>query len=97
MESTSTIEQRQTAARLPVGEGAGRQTHPDPEQLERYMHGEASREEARAIVRHLLTGCPDCVAVTRSLWGLAERRPRAVPAGNHEGVGAQHIYDHAKP
>lgn len=29
-------------------------------------------EEARAIVRHLLTGCPQCVTVTRRLWNLGD-------------------------
>jgi hypothetical protein len=44
--------------------------HPDLRDLERFMKGEASRAEVRAIVRHLLAGCPECVAVTR-LLGLA--------------------------
>ncbi|HEX9940529.1 MAG TPA: hypothetical protein VGG03_00820 [Thermoanaerobaculia bacterium] len=26
--------------------------------------------EARAVVRHLLSGCPRCLRVTRRLWGL---------------------------
>jgi len=44
--------------------------HPEPDVLQRFMSGEASRAEVRAIVRHLLAGCPECVAVTR-LLGLA--------------------------
>jgi hypothetical protein len=45
--------------------------HPDLRDLERFMRAEASRAEVRAIVRHLLAGCPECGAVTRVL-GLAE-------------------------
>lgn len=30
-------------------------------------------EEVRAIVRHLLTGCLQCIAITRRLWGLGEQ------------------------
>jgi len=31
-----------------------------PESLENFLRGRASREEARRIVAHLLTGCPSC-------------------------------------
>jgi len=58
------------------------------------MRGELPREEARVVVRHLLTGCPQCLAVTRRAWargdqpyvlrmlleeGLATEASRAVP------------------
>ncbi len=36
------------------------------------MRNDASAEERRRVVRHLLTGCPRCVEVTRHLWSLGE-------------------------
>ena len=42
--------------------------HPDPADLELFMRGELGKTERRAIVRHLLTGCPECVLVTRNYW-----------------------------
>ncbi len=36
------------------------------------MRGELPREEVRAVVRHLLAGCPACREVTRRLWALGE-------------------------
>ena len=49
--------------------------HPDPQILERFMRNEAGAQERRAVVLHLLTGCAQCVAVTRRLWILAETPP----------------------
>jgi len=46
--------------------------HPQPEALHRFLRGEASPSERRAIVRHLLAGCGQCAAVTRPVWLLAE-------------------------
>jgi hypothetical protein len=44
-------------------------THPAIELLELFMRGElTSPGERRRLVRHLLTGCPRCVAVTRRGW-----------------------------
>jgi len=45
-----------------------------PELLLRFLGGEVSRTERRAIVRHHLTGCPDCLAVTRPVWHLPDPR-----------------------
>ena len=65
---------------LPAGgESAGRHVHIDPRKLERFLRGEASVTEALAVVRHLLAGCPSCVAVTRPVWGFAEHRLKARP------------------
>ncbi len=36
--------------------------------LERFRRGEAGREEARAVVRHLLAGCHECRQATSGLW-----------------------------
>lgn len=39
------------------------------------MRNEASGEERRWIVRHLLAGCARCGAITRRLWAFGEPRP----------------------
>jgi tetratricopeptide (TPR) repeat protein len=62
------------------------QEHPDPHLLERFMRGELQGQSRRTVVRHLLTGCSPCVAVTRRLWSLGEERlvppgGKAMPAG----------------
>jgi hypothetical protein len=54
--------------------------HPDSRLLERFMRNELQGQERRIVVRHLLTGCPRCVSVTRQIWSLADRRPGALPA-----------------
>jgi tetratricopeptide (TPR) repeat protein len=46
--------------------------HPEPRSLELFMRDEVSAAERRRIVRHLLTGCPDCLEKTRRLWPLTE-------------------------
>ena len=51
-------------------ERAGR--HPQPSKLESFMRSELPSSEAAGIVRHLLTGCPNCTQVTRRLWRLGE-------------------------
>lgn len=45
-----------------------RDGHPKPDLLVRFLSGEASGAERRAVVRHLLTGCRECLAVTRPVW-----------------------------
>jgi hypothetical protein len=47
---------------------------PGAKELERFMRRELSRPEVLAVVRHLLTGCPRCVVVTRRSWDLGKRR-----------------------
>lgn len=42
--------------------------HPEPRSLELFLRDEAPAAERRRIVRHLLTGCPDCLEKTRRLW-----------------------------
>jgi hypothetical protein len=46
------------------------QGHPEPAALQRFLLGGAQRDEARAIVRHLVAGCPECAAAARPVWGL---------------------------
>jgi hypothetical protein len=50
--------------------------HPHPALLLGFLQGETSQSESRAIVRHLLSGCPSCLAVTRPLWRVADGRGR---------------------
>lgn len=42
--------------------------HPDPSLLVRFMKGNLPRDEARLVVRHLLTGCNECRQVTGAWW-----------------------------
>jgi hypothetical protein len=61
--------------------------HPDPNLLECFLRNEVEASACRRIVRHLLTGCPQCIAVTRRFWsfgGLGEgpRRRTRLLAGS---------------
>jgi len=38
--------------------------------LERFRRGSAGRQEAREVVRHLLTGCSRCRASTSGIWSI---------------------------
>jgi hypothetical protein len=42
--------------------------HPVRRDLESFMRGELPRAETRALVLHLLAGCPACLMETRRLW-----------------------------
>lgn len=50
------------------------QDHPPAEQLERFMRGELPLPERLPIVRHMLSGCSECLKATRPLWELMEQR-----------------------
>ena len=50
-------------------------SHPTRAELEGFMRGELRRPQARGVVRHLLTGCPECLAVTRHCWALGVLPP----------------------
>jgi len=54
--------------------------HPDPQILESFMRDETTRDENRAVVRHLLVGCGECLQVTRRLWRLGETRLEPMPS-----------------
>ncbi|HVT60059.1 MAG TPA: hypothetical protein VHR45_16885 [Thermoanaerobaculia bacterium] len=46
--------------------------HPDRELLERFMRNDLDSAGRRLVVRHLLAGCAQCVAVTSQLWALGD-------------------------
>jgi hypothetical protein len=63
--------------------------HPGADELESFMCGELARAEVAGLVRHLLTGCPRCVALTRRLWALGKAQPalrKALAQGRWAGV-----------
>ena len=47
--------------------------HPDKRDLELLLLGQSGKEERMRVVRHLLKGCPECAAVTRLIWGFANK------------------------
>jgi tetratricopeptide (TPR) repeat protein len=56
--------------------------HPTSAELERLLHGGLGRDEMRAVVRHLLTGCATCRAALAAYSHLLfPRRPTDVPSG----------------
>jgi hypothetical protein len=57
----------------PVARCRVRHPHPPEDHLERFVRGELPRLAAQSLVRHLLSGCPRCVAVTRRAWKLRNR------------------------
>jgi tetratricopeptide (TPR) repeat protein len=57
--------------------------HPDLGLLERFMRNETEGEESRRVVRHLLSGCARCVAVTRRFWSLGEGGQLELPGDPH--------------
>lgn len=50
------------------------QDHPPAEQLERFMRSELSLPERLPIVRHMLSGCSECLKATRPLWEVMEQK-----------------------
>jgi tetratricopeptide (TPR) repeat protein len=69
-------------------------THEHPERglLERFLRNDTDATENREIVRHLITGCPECQKVIRSLWVLeageaeALRRKLSRPGRHRHGA-----------
>jgi hypothetical protein len=55
-------------------------THPEANELGRFMRGELPRLEARVVVRHLLAGCRECLQVTRLFWKLGNPPLRLLAA-----------------
>jgi hypothetical protein len=73
-------------AESPAPEPPDPREHPTTEQLERFMRGELPRKKRRAVVRHLLTGCPLCGQVTGPLWSGAQ--PEFEPTGRVSAMAA---------
>jgi hypothetical protein len=57
-------------------EAALQAPHPAPARLGSFVRGELSREENRALVRHLLTGCPQCRQVIARFRTFGKRSRR---------------------
>lgn len=38
------------------------------------MRGELSPAEVLAVVRHMISGCTECLKVTRPIWELMEKK-----------------------
>jgi hypothetical protein len=55
--------------------------HPEPQILERFMRNEAGAQERRTVILHLLTGCAQCLTLTRRLWSFGEAPPEARESG----------------
>ena len=55
--------------------------HPAEHELQTFMRGELSRPETLPIVRHMLSGCPECLKVTRPLWELMQKEPKRPGGG----------------
>ncbi len=53
--------------------------HPDPTTLKRFMRGESCPSENRDVVRHLLSDCPECSAITSGEWSRVSSEP--LPSG----------------
>jgi len=62
-------------------------------ELERFMLGTLRGIEARIVVRHLLTGCQQCLKVTRQLWRFGDeallKLPKKRVPGEATGVPAR--------
>lgn len=52
----------------PPAQDAAGDGHPATEQLALFMRGELPRDEARDVVRHLLSGCAECRRQTGAWW-----------------------------
>lgn len=60
-----------------------RPVHLEAERVERFLRGELAAPEVRAVVRHLLTRCPRCVAVAAAVTGRSWSFGEA--GGRHDG------------
>jgi len=67
---------RQLVCSSALKEGIALQNHVSPAVLSRFFAGEAAKEEARAVVAHLITGCPQCMSRSSAMPVMA---PQAEP------------------
>jgi hypothetical protein len=44
------------------------ETHPEPEQIRRFLLGEGDSATNQHVARHLLRGCPECQKLARAAW-----------------------------
>ena len=56
-----------------MSSGHEKRVHPSPQELVQFLRGELGEADNRRIVRHLLTGCPTCAAVTPPVFRFADR------------------------
>ena len=59
------------------------QAHPSAKTLESLVLGRLKRPDAGEVVRHLLSGCPQCAQTTARLWDL-----RSNPEGRKSRAAA---------
>ena len=77
MRTADQLSQKEVLSRVLAGEAArlAPTGHPSEDQLESFLRAELPVAQAAFIVRHLLTGCPECLEVTRPLWKVMAPRP----------------------
>ncbi|MEM7050665.1 MAG: tetratricopeptide repeat protein [Acidobacteriota bacterium] len=67
------------------------EAHPGAAQLEQFRRCELSREKARGVVRHLLSGCASCQEVTSQWWPTSSHQDvvirRVVSLNERDGRG----------
>jgi len=64
--------------------------HPGRALLLRFLQGRANRPETWAVVRHLLTGCPECGGFARRIWRFADRPLRSLDPLESADLGSAH-------
>src|SRR4051812_46181362 len=59
--------------------------HLTPQNLQAFASGELSREGARAVVAHLLSGCEACRSESAGVW-LLDRPRKAIPLDAYDAA-----------
>jgi len=81
--------ERSLGGRLP-SDKAG---HPEEAMLAAFLRGELDRNQNRAVVRHLLTDCPACVATTRRLTPPGDPLPGLEALLREMVAGGEPLYE----
>jgi hypothetical protein len=76
---------------------AGGQNHPEEDTLAAFIRGELPRDQARAVVRHLLRECSRCVAMTRRLVRPGDPLPGLEALVREMVAGGEPLYDEPIP